>query len=536
VLEALERAAAAQLVREDGTRPGRYGFAHPLVRETVYAELSLTRRVRLHGAVADAIDALHGDDPACLTDLASHRLAAATGGDVAAAVDVALRAGRHCLAQLAYEEAAATAAAADEALEATPDTASLRADVLLLLGDALLRCGEEPGAREAFASAAGAAREAGDPDRLARAALGASGLGVTIIAVDEWLVGLLREALAALPADGALRARVLARLAAETYYASAPPERKALGDDAVRVARRAADPSALVAALNGRRVALWSAAYLDERLETATEMIAAAERAGDVEGVLQGRNWRVADLLERGDVEGARGEIERHEHLADRLRLPTYQWWGPMWRSTLAIAAGRIDEAERLVAEFTALGARTGDRNARLYAEIQGFVLAMMGLGAIPPVAVMDRERDRPADYAYRAGYAWYRALEGDADAARELVEWVAADDYARLADDMNRLAALVELAQAMALTGDATYAAGAYERLAPYAARNIVNARGAGGYGSASLHLGLLAALLGRDDAAREHLAAAVDRNAALGAGFWEARARAALDGAARA
>ena len=64
VLEAVEEAAAAQLVREDGARPGRYGFAHPLVRETVYEELSLTRRVRLHGAVADALEALHGDDPA----------------------------------------------------------------------------------------------------------------------------------------------------------------------------------------------------------------------------------------------------------------------------------------------------------------------------------------------------------------------------------------------------------------------------------------------------------------------------------------
>jgi hypothetical protein len=269
---------------------------------------------------------------------------------------------------------------------------------------------------------------------------------------------------------------------------------------------------------------------------TADEMVAAAERAGDVEAVLQGRNWRVADLLETGDLPAALDEIERHEHLADRLRLPSYQWWGPMWRSTLAIAAGRTGEAERLVAEFSALGARTGDRNAVLYAEIQGFVLGVMGLAPLPQADIIERERDRPADYAYRAGYAWYLALDGRAADACEQIAWVAGDDYARLADDMNRLAALAELAQAMALTGDATHAAGAYERLAPYAARNIVNARGAGGYGSASLHLGLLARLLGREDDARAHLTAAAGHNAALGASFWEARARAALDEVARA
>jgi len=536
VLEAVEEAAAAQLVREDGARPGRYGFAHPLVRETVYEELSLTRRVRLHGAVADGLEALHGDDPARLSELATHRLAAAAGGDPAAAVEVALRAARHCMAQLAYEDAAATATAALEALDAGGGV--LRADVLLVRGDALLRCGDEAAAREAFGAAAAIARETGDPDRLARAALGASGLGVTIIAVDEWVVGLLREALGAVGDDGPLRARLLARIAIETYYVSTPPQRKATGDEAVRVAQRSLDPAALVAALNARRVALWSAAYLAERLDTAAEMVAAAERAGDVEGVLQGRNWLVADLLEAGEVDAARAEVERHEALADRLRLPAYQWWGPMWRSTLAISAGRVGEAEGLIAEFAAIGARTGDRNALLYAEIQGFVLAMMGLGEAPEMFldIIERERERPADYAYRAGFSWFLALHGRADEARDLVTWIAADDWARLADDMNRLAALCEVAQAMTILGDATHAAGAYDRLAPYAARNVVNARGAGGYGSAELHLGLLAALLGRDAAARTHLAAAVERNTTLGADAWTAASRAALDALADA
>ena len=82
-----------------------------------------------------------------------------------------------------------------------------------------------------------------------------------------------------------------------------------------------------------------------------------------------------------------------------------------------------------------------------------------------------------------------------------------------------------------MALTGDATWAAGAYERLAPCADRHIVNARGAAGYGSAALHLGQLATLLGRREEAVAHLRDAIARNAAMGLDAWQSRARAALD-----
>jgi hypothetical protein len=81
-----------------------------------------------------------------------------------------------------------------------------------------------------------------------------------------------------------------------------------------------------------------------------------------------------------------------------------------------------------------------------------------------------------------------------------------------------------------MALLGDGTHAAGAYERLAPYARRNILNARGAAGYGSAELPLGLLASLLHRHDRAAAHLADAVEHNAAMGAEAWAQRSRSPL------
>jgi hypothetical protein len=88
------------------------------------------------------------------------------------------------------------------------------------------------------------------------------------------------------------------------------------------------------------------------------------------------------------------------------------------------------------------------------------------------------------------------------------------------MTEDMNRLAAIAELAQALHILGEPGPAARLYDALLPYADRNIVNARGAAGYGSASLHLGLLANLLGRD--AEHHFEAARRHNERLGAKVW--------------
>ena len=147
-----------------------------------------------------------------------------------------------------------------------------------------------------------------------------------------------------------------------------------------------------------------------------------------------------------------RAEIDAHEALAERLRLPSYAWWAPMWRATLAILEGRYADAEAVVERLAA----DSDPNARLYAEIQTYMLhwnrdrfELMDTGPI------ERESGRPAEYAYRAGYSWMLAMQGRGDEAREHLDWIASDDFARLGDDMNTLAALCEMAQAITALQD---------------------------------------------------------------------------------
>jgi class 3 adenylate cyclase len=61
IAESLEMAIAAHIVEESADAIGRYSFVHALIRETIYQQLSLTRRAQLHRQVGDAIEALFGE-------------------------------------------------------------------------------------------------------------------------------------------------------------------------------------------------------------------------------------------------------------------------------------------------------------------------------------------------------------------------------------------------------------------------------------------------------------------------------------------
>ena len=223
LLDLLDEALAARLITGIPQSLGHYSFAHALIRETLYEELSVRARVHLHQQVGDAIEHLCWPhlEP-YLTELAAHFLAAAQGGvAVEKAITYALQAAEHANALLAYEEAANHYTRALQLLEFHPSPEVHQCDVLLALGNAQRKAGMIAATRETFERVAGFARRLGKPEHLARAALGFA-IGLTGISVqggvaDPLLIGLLQEALTSLPQeDSALRARVLGRLAMET--------------------------------------------------------------------------------------------------------------------------------------------------------------------------------------------------------------------------------------------------------------------------------------------------------------------------------
>ena len=137
LLDAFDEAVAAGVVAESPSGRSRRAFTHALVRQALYDGLSLTRQVRLHRRVGEALEAIHGGaDSPHLAQLAFHFSQAAVAGTASKAIDYARRAGDHAITLAAYEEAARHCAMAYETADGASATSGVLADLRLAQGDA----------------------------------------------------------------------------------------------------------------------------------------------------------------------------------------------------------------------------------------------------------------------------------------------------------------------------------------------------------------------------------------------------------------
>ena len=103
VADVLDEAVAARLLEATDTG---MRFVHALVRAAVYARLGPARRADLHHRAAEALMTVRaGDAWPDLAEIARHRLAAASTGDAALAVETALNAASRAADAAAYDQA-----------------------------------------------------------------------------------------------------------------------------------------------------------------------------------------------------------------------------------------------------------------------------------------------------------------------------------------------------------------------------------------------------------------------------------------------
>ena len=106
LLEILKEALAARVIEELPQSVGRYQFTHALIQETLTAELSLTRRVRLHASIAIKLEEMYGSDAnAHAAELAHHFAQAEAVVGTEKLGHYSLLAGERASAAYAYEEA-----------------------------------------------------------------------------------------------------------------------------------------------------------------------------------------------------------------------------------------------------------------------------------------------------------------------------------------------------------------------------------------------------------------------------------------------
>jgi tetratricopeptide (TPR) repeat protein len=531
LLDALDEAVRARVLLESQRLPGRYTFAHALVRQAVYVDLTAARRGRLHRQVATALEDLYREQLEDHLHELAHHFAQAAPGEEDKAIDYLVRAGDQAQSKLAYDQALTHYRQALELIEPfhDPDHVRRRCEVTISLGEAQRRAGYRA-FRDTLLDGARGAQELADPELLARAALANNrGFFSSTGEVDDERVGSLRAALAAYdPAPSAVRARLLSQLGEELIFGGDWEQRRRYSDEALEMARGLDHPGTLGVVLCQRVATIWHASTLQDRAECAEEAAAIGQALEDPLLTYYGVTYCGSAALERGDLATADRHFEAQHRLATTLRQPILRWYDLVMRAKRELVAGSLPDAEKLALEGFEAGQEAGQPDAFQLFAAQLFVIRMHQgrLGELADAmqnAPRRSGRSRTVPLLVQAFMATIYCeigRENDAQAPYERLMSGGLDD---IPYDFSWLPVVALASAACARLGDRARAERLLEVLAPYRGSYVDG--GSSWLGSAERYAGLLHASLERWDEASACFEAAIDAHAVVGAQAWLAR-----------
>lgn len=231
-------------------------------------------------------------------------------------------------------------------------TCASRFELVRLLAEVRILSGDDARGQEAAREAAELARTIGSAVLLARSAL-TYGLSYSVGFTDQVMVQLLEEALATLPpGDSALRARMLARLAAALTSSRDMNPPMQIAREALAMAQRLGDDRTRLDVNHAASSALSLFAPPVERTALSREALEEAEQWNDA-----ARAERLRDELEAIEAELVRaaglGSRERCVgRAAERARINVQR--------RLADALRRIGEADAALGKHLEAAVRTG--------------------------------------------------------------------------------------------------------------------------------------------------------------------------------
>lgn len=529
-LDALEEALAEGALTEVAARPGYFRFAHMLVRQTLYEDMSRARRLRLHQRIGTTMETVYAANLSPhLDDLAYHFYLAVPTGEADKAIEYATRAGEQAMTRVAYAEAASHFERALQVLEQQSEADALqRCELLLRLAAAQFNAGDSVQAKATYEQVAAHARRERQPELLARSAIG---IVDAVFFIDSWnseCRSVLEEALVAMEGrDSPLRIEMLFQLV-RTLANGLSSDREPnlfqrvedLSLQAVAIAARLNDLSALAKALMARQLVLWISDDPRDRLENASRVVTIAEQLGDKLLLAQGQAWRIYDLIETGDMATLETSLGVLEQFAHDMRRPHSIWAVLYRRAMLATLRGDFEAAERLADECFGLGQRSTPGQA---ASVYFMHLFMIRREQGRLVELDELSREVAEQHPGPSHFACLRVLllheTGHPSESRAAYEALATHEFADFPRNLFWLANLALLSQATAMLGDERRARLLLRLLEPYADRNVSGGGNVTCQGSLARYLGLLASTCRCWSEAEQWFERAIQANTAMGA-----------------
>ena len=395
-----------------------------------------------------------------------------------------------------------------------------RCDALVALAEAQSRTGDAAQADANFTKAAAIARTLGDAGRLATAALRAVPMSFHgIVTASEEHQHLLEEARAALPGrDSYLQAMVTARLGLVILVDPGQGVQKrslTLNTEAVAMARRLGDRSALGYALSARMHALSGIGSAPERLATGTELGEIADDIGDELLALHGHMWRVRGLLAQGDVDAVSEEIMRFRARESGPAHPREVSFHDYVAAMMALVAGDFETAESSARDAMKAVAGSDGEALTFFGGLMIWTWWQRDELASPESGFWEVAAQAPAAYpTVRAILALAHAESGETEAALAALRSLSELGLLTAAEDRTEGVSLAMAGAACSVIGDESsdIASRLYEEMRPYAGTAIVTrAPVTGCLGPADQYLGLLAGAMGDLALAEVHFEAAL-------------------------
>ena len=363
LLEVLEEGLAARVIEEMPDSVGVYQFTHALIQQTLFNELTTTRRVRLHARIIEVFEELYSDDlESHAVNLAYHATEAEAMIGPEKVSRYSKTAGDKALSTYAYEDAINHYQRAFAAKEGQPRDFEV-ADILFGLGRAQTSMFEVARAQEAVDNlklAFDSFVELGNTQAAVNVAMNHHGF----LAFSTGTAAMAAQALEMVAADSIEAGYLLSQLGAALIWETGEDESREHVGRAIEIARHEGDPGLEVRALVYASLIDRAQGRHREAINKSLRVIELAQSIGELYALVRARNLCAGLYIRLGDSDEAR--VHATAGVEDAERLHNRMWTGRLLNhsSDLAILKGEWNAAqefnERVLAaslkDFSSLG------------------------------------------------------------------------------------------------------------------------------------------------------------------------------------